>query len=99
MRRLLADLRCSWLALPAAAGRSALGADGDGGGYKVRAIFDNVAAAVPGEDVKVAGAKVGVIESMDVTDGQEGGGHRCGSTTSASRPSAPTPRARCARSR
>jgi virulence factor Mce-like protein len=45
-----------------------LGADGGGGsGYKVRAVFDNVASAVPGEDVKVAGAKVGVIESMDVT--------------------------------
>lgn len=45
-----------------------LGADGGGSGYKVRAIFDNAAAAVPGEDVKVAGAKVGAIESMDVTD-------------------------------
>jgi len=45
-----------------------LGADDRlGPTYKVRAIFDNVAAAVPGEDVKVAGAKVGVIESMDVT--------------------------------
>jgi virulence factor Mce-like protein len=45
-----------------------LGADNGGSGYKVRAIFDNVAAAVPGEDVKVAGAKVGTIESLDVTD-------------------------------
>jgi virulence factor Mce-like protein len=44
-----------------------LGASGGGSGYRVRAIFDNVAAAVPGEDVKVAGAKVGQIESMDVT--------------------------------
>ena len=44
------------------------GAEGDSGGeYRVRAVFDNVAAAVPGEDVKVAGAKVGVIEKMDVT--------------------------------
>jgi ABC-type transporter Mla subunit MlaD len=44
------------------------GADGDSGsGYEVRAIFDNVASAVPGEDVKVAGAKIGVIKSMDVT--------------------------------
>jgi ABC-type transporter Mla subunit MlaD len=39
----------------------------DGGGYKVRAIFDTVAAAVEGEDVKIAGAKVGVIEAMDLT--------------------------------
>jgi phospholipid/cholesterol/gamma-HCH transport system substrate-binding protein len=45
-----------------------LGASNDGGaGYEVRAIFDNVASAVPGEDVKVAGAKVGKIDSMDVT--------------------------------
>jgi virulence factor Mce-like protein len=49
-----------------------LGASGGGGaGYEVRAIFDNVAAAVPGEDVKIAGAKVGVIESMDVTPGKK----------------------------
>jgi virulence factor Mce-like protein len=41
--------------------------DGDGGNYRVRAIFDNVASAVPGEDVKIAGAKVGTIESLDVT--------------------------------
>jgi ABC-type transporter Mla subunit MlaD len=45
----------------------ALGAPDDDGGYRVRAIFDNVAAAVPGEDVKVAGARVGSIASMDVT--------------------------------
>jgi ABC-type transporter Mla subunit MlaD len=44
-----------------------VGASGGGSGYEVRALFDNVAAAVPGEDVKVAGAKVGVIQSMDVT--------------------------------
>src|ERR1700704_1791335 len=44
-----------------------IAASGGGSGYEVRAIFDNVASAVPGEDVKVAGAKVGVIESMDVT--------------------------------
>ena len=44
-----------------------IGASGDGGGnYKVRAIFDFVR-AVPGEDVKIAGAKVGKIESLDVT--------------------------------
>jgi ABC-type transporter Mla subunit MlaD len=48
-----------------------VGASGGGSGYQVRAIFDNVAAAVPGEDVKVAGAKVGQIESMDVTRGKK----------------------------
>jgi ABC-type transporter Mla subunit MlaD len=35
--------------------------------YTVRAIFDDVASAVPGEDVRVAGAKVGKIGTMDVT--------------------------------
>ncbi|HEU4701444.1 MAG TPA: MlaD family protein [Conexibacter sp.] len=39
----------------------------DGGDYKVRAIFDSASFLVPGEDVKVAGVKVGAIESLDVT--------------------------------
>src|SRR5215207_10779083 len=42
-----------------------------GGGeepYKVRAIFDNAGFVIPGEDVKVAGVKVGKIDSLDVTD-------------------------------
>jgi ABC-type transporter Mla subunit MlaD len=42
-------------------------APGGGSNYQVRAIFDDVASAVPGEDVKVAGAKVGSVDSMDVT--------------------------------
>jgi phospholipid/cholesterol/gamma-HCH transport system substrate-binding protein len=41
---------------------------GDGGDYKVRAIFDNAGFVIPGEDVKVAGVKVGTIDSLDVTD-------------------------------
>ena len=36
--------------------------------YLVRAIFDNAGFAIPGEDVKVAGVKVGKIDSLDVTD-------------------------------
>jgi ABC-type transporter Mla subunit MlaD len=40
---------------------------GGGSGYTVRAIFDDVASAVPGEDVKIAGAKVGDIGEMTVT--------------------------------
>jgi phospholipid/cholesterol/gamma-HCH transport system substrate-binding protein len=43
------------------------GASGDDGGYRVRAIFDSASFLVPGEDVKVAGVKVGAIESLDVT--------------------------------
>jgi phospholipid/cholesterol/gamma-HCH transport system substrate-binding protein len=35
--------------------------------YLVRAIFDNASTLVLGEDVKVAGAPVGVISDMDVT--------------------------------
>ena len=38
-----------------------------GAGYEVRAIFDNVSGAVPGEDVKIAGARVGSIKELDVT--------------------------------
>jgi virulence factor Mce-like protein len=44
-----------------------LGAKTDGGsGYQVRAIFDNAAYAVPGEEVRVAGQKVGQIDSLDI---------------------------------
>jgi ABC-type transporter Mla subunit MlaD len=40
---------------------------GDDDAYMVRAIFDNAAFLVPGEDVKVAGVKVGKVQSLDVT--------------------------------
>jgi ABC-type transporter Mla subunit MlaD len=40
----------------------------DGSGYQVRAIFDNAAYIVKGEDVKIAGAVVGSVKSLDVTD-------------------------------
>ena len=36
--------------------------------YKVRAIFHNAFSVIPGEDVKVAGVRVGSIDSLDVTD-------------------------------
>ena len=39
--------------------------------YKVRAIFDNAFSVIPGEDVKIAGVKVGKIESLDVTPDQK----------------------------
>jgi ABC-type transporter Mla subunit MlaD len=44
------------------------GNDDGGGDYKVRAIFNNAAFAIPGQDVMVAGAKVGVIDELEVTD-------------------------------
>jgi phospholipid/cholesterol/gamma-HCH transport system substrate-binding protein len=40
----------------------------DDGGYRVRAIFDNAGFVIPGEDVKIAGVRVGEIESIDVTE-------------------------------
>jgi len=43
------------------------GAGNDAGGYRVRAIFMNAFSVIPGEDVKIAGVKVGKIESLDVT--------------------------------
>ena len=41
--------------------------DDSGAGYEVHAIFDNVSGAVEGEDVKIAGARVGAIKRLDVT--------------------------------
>ena len=35
--------------------------------YQVRAIFDNAGFVIPGEDVKIAGVKVGRISDVDVT--------------------------------
>ena len=51
----------------AAAAMLTTGAGSDGGSYKVRAIFDNAGFIITGEDVKVAGVKVGRVESLDVT--------------------------------
>jgi phospholipid/cholesterol/gamma-HCH transport system substrate-binding protein len=45
----------------------ATGADDGGGTYRVRAIFMNAFSVIPGEDVKIAGVKVGKVESLDVT--------------------------------
>lgn len=38
-----------------------------GGGYRIRAIFDSAANVIPGEDVKIAGVKVGRVDALDVT--------------------------------
>ena len=40
----------------------------DDGSYRVRAIFDNAGFVIPGEDVKIAGVRVGQIDSIDVTE-------------------------------
>src|SRR5436305_15011399 len=41
---------------------------GGGDPYQVRAIFDDASFAAPGEDVRIAGAPVGTIASLDVTN-------------------------------
>ena len=43
----------------------------DGDDYLVRAAFDNGGFLVPGEEVRIAGANVGVIESVDVSTADE----------------------------
>lgn len=50
---------------------AAVAGSGDGRGYRVRAIFDDAFALIPGEDVKIAGVKVGTVESLDVTEGKK----------------------------
>jgi phospholipid/cholesterol/gamma-HCH transport system substrate-binding protein len=64
MRRIVATL-----ALLAAASLVLFGQAASGGGddYKVRAIFDNGSFLVPGEQVRIAGANVGSVSSVDVT--------------------------------
>ncbi len=67
--------RFGWmLALVAAAllgvGLSACGSSGTPS-YEVRAIFDDAGNVIPGEDVKVAGVKVGSVQSLDVTPDQK----------------------------
>ncbi len=42
--------------------------DDEGDGYLVRAVFDNGSFVIPGEDVKIAGVKVGTIHDVDLTE-------------------------------
>jgi phospholipid/cholesterol/gamma-HCH transport system substrate-binding protein len=49
----------------------AIGSNGTSGDYEVRGIFDNGSFVVNGEEVRVAGATVGVVESVDVTGNDE----------------------------
>jgi phospholipid/cholesterol/gamma-HCH transport system substrate-binding protein len=49
----------------------AIGSNGTSGSYKVRGIFDNGSFVVNGEQVRVAGANVGTVESVDVTGNDE----------------------------
>ncbi len=66
MRRIgLISLLVAALVVTVVAGTGA--SRGAGGPYEVTAIFDNAAFAVSGEDVRIAGATVGSIQSLAVT--------------------------------
>ncbi|HEV3318516.1 MAG TPA: MlaD family protein [Solirubrobacteraceae bacterium] len=47
------------------------GCGSSGGGYTVRAIFDDAANIIPGEDVKIEGVKVGVVGPVTPTPSQK----------------------------
>jgi ABC-type transporter Mla subunit MlaD len=66
MRRLALIALVLVAAAVAATVASASGSSG-GGSYRVRAIFDDASFAVAGEQVRVAGAPVGSIASLEVT--------------------------------
>ncbi len=72
MRRLiwiaLAVAIVPWLVIGAV---DAVGEDDRGDSYFVRAIFDNASSLVNGEDVKIAGAVVGAVDSLDVTEDEK----------------------------
>ena len=67
MRRLAVIALVLVVAIAVAAVASASGSGGSGGSYRVRAIFDDASFAVAGEQVRVAGAPVGSIASLEVT--------------------------------
>jgi virulence factor Mce-like protein len=66
MRR-LATIGAAFIAAIVAIAVASSSSQGSGKTYDVRAIFDDAAFAVPGEDVRIAGAPVGSIQSLDVT--------------------------------
>jgi virulence factor Mce-like protein len=66
MKRVLAIIATLIAAVAAVVLASGAGSD-DGGGYRVRAIFMNAFSVIPGEDVKIAGVKVGKIDAVQVT--------------------------------
>jgi phospholipid/cholesterol/gamma-HCH transport system substrate-binding protein len=49
----------------------AIGSNGDSGTYLVRGYFDNGSFVVPGEQVRIAGATVGTVKSVDVSNDDE----------------------------
>jgi ABC-type transporter Mla subunit MlaD len=70
MRRLIGIAAVLVAAVALVVVGTAAGGKDDGGSYEVRAIFRNAFSVIPGEDVKIAGVKVGKIKSLDVTPQQ-----------------------------
>ena len=72
MRRLiwiaLAVAVVPWLVIGAV---EAVGEEDRDNAYFVRVIFDNASSLVAGEDVKIAGAVVGAVDSLEVTDDEK----------------------------
>ena len=68
-------MRRAILLLLVLAGGSALLVAGpgaaEGESYRVRAVFDNGGFLVPGEEVRIAGANVGEVESVELSTGDE----------------------------
>jgi virulence factor Mce-like protein len=64
MRRIASALGLAALAIAAAI---AVGAGEDTSGYRIDAIFDNASNVIPGQDVKVAGARAGRIVAVELT--------------------------------
>ena len=55
------------LAIGAAAAVGTLGAGGSAPTYRVDAVFDSTANLIPGQDVKIAGARVGQVSDIHLT--------------------------------
>jgi ABC-type transporter Mla subunit MlaD len=69
VRRLVAILALLAAAIFLVTSTTSSGDDGkneDEGGYQITGVFDSAVAAVPGEDVKSAGARIGSIKELDV---------------------------------
>src|SRR4051812_29897966 len=67
MRRVLLTAAVAALVVTFALVSAAGGDDGSGGTYEVRAVFDNGGFIVNGENVRIAGANVGAVKSVDVS--------------------------------
>src|SRR5436305_180880 len=64
--RRLASIAVALVVVAVAGGLFMGSSSGSGGNYTVRAIFDDAAFAVTGEEVRIAGAPVGTIGSLSV---------------------------------